>query len=189
MAAKDVHIYTAKEVQFNKRGSKDKLYCISEKSGIPKMDLNWILDVSETTLRLWSYNPANVSEEMADRLLRKIALMDILKIRIELYDGIRQWNSYSGRYDTGGPFPREFLWRVHHHFHDECITRDYRAVIRNDIFYAENRYRECLENCSDEAVQAWIEKSRWTHRGYCYIAQDKSLEMPVGQTHWTGEVI
>lgn len=189
MAAKDEHIYTADELQFNRRGVKDKIYYISKKSGIPKMDFNLILDVSETALRSWSYNPANVSEKTANKILKKIALMDILGIKIELYDGIRHPNPYSGRFDIGGPYAHEFLWKVSHHFHEECITRDYRAIIRNDIFYAENRYREYLENCSDEAVHEWIKKSRWTHRGYCYIAQDKSLEMPVGQKRWTGEVI
>lgn len=60
---------------------KDKLYYFADKTGVQKSDWHLIFDVSETALRKWSYNPANVSDEMREHILKRIRMYDALHVQ------------------------------------------------------------------------------------------------------------
>lgn len=170
---------------------KDKLYHLSKLSGIPKGYLHLVLDVSETTLRKWSYNPANVSEGMSELIFKRIAYMDLARLHMELLDGERLPNRYSGTFLSATPSATEYMYRVQTGT-SEVLTQDFYPVLRNALCWIEERGSDYLANYSESNVDAVRKGQRCEYvcpMGYSRIARDKSLEMPPGVLKWDEKLL
>ena len=168
---------------------KDKLYYLSEKSGIPKGYLYLVLDVSETTLRRWSYNPANVSPETSDRIFRKIAYMDLGQMHMEKVSEERL--SYYGEFLSPTPAATDYMYKVYLPT-NPILTSNFYPTLRDALCWIEERGSKTLVNYSDENVEAVLNGHRPNHVhviGYSRIARDKSLEMPPGVLKWDEKLL
>lgn len=143
---------------------KDKLYYVSERMGVSKSDLPYIFDVSMTSLRNWSYNPENVSEELRNKIEDIFLLLDVCHVQIKPVKNIEDysWNvriassSYLlSNVHLGYFLRRELLFRM------DCVTR--MAPLRKESLRLNGEF--------------------------CKIAFDKRLELPKGVLTWDDKLV
>ena len=170
---------------------KDKIYYIAEKLGIQKGYLHYVLSIDETTLRKWSYNPANVTPAVSERIFRRIAYMDLLQLRIRKISDERvkdclAWDSKKEAF-LWPPSETDYLWEVQTRYEGKAQTRDFWKVASAMLCRAENWGSREVVNYTSDGVDAIRSGKEW--HGACpifsRIANDKSLEMPVGVTRWS----
>lgn len=150
----------------------DKLNRISKATGIPKGYLGLVLEESDTSLRKWSYNPANVSEKTSKRIFEKIKRLDLLRVRIK-NTGERTKKEW---YKPSGPSnAREYVWTIH--IGPNVFTGDFVPIIRNELFYTQHHK-------GVESYPMRRQQSIELNGTLCKIAHDKSIELPVGATVW-----
>ena len=153
---------------------KDKLYYISELLSIFKSNLGHICDVSEMTLRKWSYNPNNVSEEIRTKIEETFMLLDYCHVQISrvechpVYSKIAELSDY-----------------------DWCITVDAsRYLINGNVNMGRFLRRELMARASGlHSLPAHKYKSLQLNGEVCRIAFDKRLEMPKGQVSWNESLL
>ena len=161
-----------------RKAIKDKVYYITQHLGIPKSYLHLIIMESEATLRLWSYNPANVNEDIAKRIYEKLRMLDIMGVRIEDLGEhpLPELRKYSPRGTA------KHLWKIHVNGR-EYTSRDFVEVIRNALYYE-------MESPDGKTTFRYSRKGMHQfelNAPICQIANDKSLELPVGVTRWKDE--
>lgn len=158
---------------------KDKVFQMSEHIGVPKSWICRFLDVSDTTLTKWSYNPANVSAEMSERIFLRIAILDNLGLRFQKI-----------RMAKENPFRETAAWADYWQVtvgEDVYYLPDIRkerglpsyppkaliALVRNAVVREENQHPLYLRH-----------KYRRRDGTLSRIATDTSLEMPLGVIRW-----
>lgn len=144
--------------------AKDKLYHLATSLGdVNKTDLHIMLDVSDTALRKWSYNPLNVGTSLSDAIFKRIAYLDLLRVNVKCKSNSLYKVTYRGGYS---------------------ITNDYRTIVAsllNRVEFVESRY---IVDYSDQNVEKVMKTGRLS-----MIAHNKSLEIPPGVTVWNGKFV
>lgn len=152
---------------------KDKVYYMAERLGVPKCWVPLILDVSDTTLTKWSYNPKNVSDEMSERIFLRLAILDEMAVETKT---CKMTVEIPGRKSTA--------------------TSDYQAITVNGDTYYLRDIRRRLPSDPPKALVTLVRNAivreenqhpLYIKHKYKYrtgplskIAQDTSLEMPLG---------
>lgn len=159
---------------------KDKIYYMAEHLNVPKSWVPMLLDVSDTTLVKWSYNPRNVSEEMSERIFLRVAILDGL--------GFSFWKGEAHlQYPYTGAQECKAYWAVRAK-DDVYYLPDIRkfrglpsyppkalvALVRNAVVREENQHPLYVYHTYTKRSNGPLSK----------IAADSSLEMPLGVMRW-----
>lgn len=163
---------------------KDKVYYMSESLGVSKSWVCGFLDVSDTTLTKWSYNPANVSAEMSERIFTRIAILDALGVRFkkcrlgkEIPEresiAVGDWWAVSVGEDTYYlPDIRKF--RGLPSYPPKALV----ALVRNAVVREENQHPLYVLHKYKKRRDGPLSK----------IAANSSLEMPLGVIRWEKDI-
>ncbi len=163
---------------------KDKIYYLAERLGIPKCWVSQMLDVSDTTLTKWSYNPLNVSEEMSERIFLRLAILDGLDITF------KKCVAYVHEPASGLPIPKHY-WSVKIGGDVYCLADVRRRLpsdppsalvnlVRNALIREENQHPLYIRHrYGPDRRNGVLSK----------IARDETLEMPRGLFKWDKERI
>lgn len=173
---------------------KDKIYYIAEALGVPKGYLHHILNIDETTLRKWSYNPANVTSATSEKIFRRIAYMDLMGLKLRKVNDERikdlAWDEEKREF-LWPPNATDYLWEIQSRYEGTVQTRDFWQAASAMLCRVENWESRKVVNYSEEAV-CMARTGKRSNRGqtpritphYSRIANNRKLEMPVGVTRW-----
>lgn len=180
---------------------KDKVYYMAEHLGVPKCWVPLMLDVSDTTLTKWSYNPKNVSDEMSERIFLRLAILDQMAIKfrhctISVDIPVRK--------KTVTQVAKEILEGKRGNGDDLTSTSAGWAItVNGDTYYL----RDIRRRLPSDPPKALVTLARnaivreenqhplYIKHKYKYrtgplskIAQDTSLEMPLGVIRWEKDI-
>lgn len=153
---------------------KDKLYRFAEKTGVQKSYWHLIFDVSETALRKWSYNPANVSEEMRKHIMTRIRMWDALHVYCYL---IADDSKFANNIDVY----LDYEWQVIYGSGNKvmigygCLPRFLNMVLEHAI-----------ATCPDKVLADIMDPNTIAYRngGLMKIVLNDLYEMPPGVNVW-----
>lgn len=163
---------------------KDKIFYMSEHLGVPKSWVPKMLDVSDTTLTKWSYNPLNVSEEMSERIFLRIAILEALDI------SFKKCVAYIHEPGSGLPIPKHY-WTVKVGGDVYCLADIRRRLpsdppsalvnlVRNALIREENQHPLYIRHRYKSGLRpGYLSK----------VAKDESLELPRGVFRWDKEKV
>lgn len=157
---------------------KDKIYYMAEHLNVPKSWVPMLLDVSDTTLVKWSYNPRNVSEEMSERIFLRVAILDGLgfsfwKGEVHLqypYTGGQEYKTYWAVRVKDDVY---YLPHTHYRMPNDP-PKALVALVRNAVAREENQHPLYVYHTYTKISNGPLSK----------IAADSSLEMPLGVMRW-----
>jgi hypothetical protein len=163
---------------------KDKVYYMSEHLGVPKSWVPKMLDVSDTTLTKWSYNPLNVSQEMSERIFLRLAILETLGV------SFKEITAYLSDTETGAPTPKKFMLVTVggnvYYVHDvrrrlpSDPPKALVPLVRNALIREENQHPLYIRHrYGPDRRRGALSK----------MARDETLEMPRGIFKWDKERI
>lgn len=158
----------------NRKIVKDRLYYFAEETGVQKSDWHLIFNVSETTLKKWSYNPANVSEKTRKHIMTRIRMWDALHVQCRKIVDIPKFQDDVNVYS-------EYGYRVR--YGSNTVLIGYESSLPHFLNMV---LEHAIVTCSSKAMAYILDPKTISYRNGALmkIALNDLHEMPLGVTVW-----